>query len=54
MNLIIGAAMDTILPITFVTFPIIRIILISSAIEFYLGYFLPFWLKSVFLKENKT
>jgi hypothetical protein len=54
ISLLIGAAMDTILPITFITFPIIRLILITSAIEFYFGYFLPFWLKSVLLKNDNS
>jgi len=54
ISLLIGAAMDTILPITFITFPIIRLILIASAIEFYFGYFLPFWLKTVFLKKDNS
>ena len=52
ISVLIGAAMDTILPITFITFPIIRLILIGSAIEFYFGYFLPDWLKKVLLKEK--
>jgi hypothetical protein len=40
---------DPLLPIMVV---IVRIILISSAIEFYGGFILPKWLKDLFLKQT--
>ena len=40
-----GAIADATLPLNFVTLPIIRIILITSAIEFYIGFVLPDWVK---------
>lgn len=33
---------------------ILRIILIFAAIEYYLGFFLPDWMKNVLIKNNKT
>ncbi len=45
-----GAIADATFPLNFVTLPIIRIILISSAIEFYLGFILPDKIKNIFLK----
>ena len=40
-----GAIADAIIPLTVITLPIIRIILITSAIEFYIGFVLPDWIK---------
>lgn len=37
----IGALLDAALPLTAITLIIVRLILISSSIEFYLGFFLP-------------
>ena len=37
----IGAILDAALPLTEITLIIVRLILISSSIEFYLGFFLP-------------
>ena len=48
----IGAIFDATIPLNFVTLPIIRIILISSAIEFYFGFVLPDWIKTRFLKQT--
>jgi len=44
-----GAIADATLPLTIITLPIIRIILISSAIEFYIGFILPDFIKKRFL-----
>jgi hypothetical protein len=52
ISFLIGAFFDAALPITFVTIPIIRLILISSAFEFYCGYILPDFVKNLFLKEE--
>ena len=40
-----GAIADATIPLTVITLPIIRIILITSAIEFYIGFVLPDWIK---------
>jgi hypothetical protein len=37
----LGAVLDAALPLTAFSLVIIRIVLISSAIEFYFGFFLP-------------
>ena len=48
-----GAGLDTSVPLTFLTLPIIRGLEISSAIAFYMGFILPKWTKRLFLrKEN--
>ncbi len=47
----IGAMMDAALPLNIVTLTIARIILISSAIEFYIGFILPRFIKELFIKE---
>jgi len=50
---LIGAALDALLPITFIALPIVRILLITSAIIFYFDFFLPSWMKRVFMKEKE-
>jgi len=40
-----GAIADATIPLTVITLPIIRIILITSAIEFYIGFILPNWVR---------
>ena len=47
----IGAIMDAALPLNIVTLTIARIILISSAFEFYIGFILPRFIKELFIKE---
>jgi hypothetical protein len=46
----IGGFLDASMPTTEITLIIFRLILISSAIEFYLAFTLPSWVKSAFLK----
>jgi len=46
----IGAFLDASMPTTEITLIIFRLILISSAIEFYLAFTLPNWIKKIFLK----
>jgi len=48
----IGAILDGVLPLNFITLTFTRILLISSAIEFYCGFLLPNWIKKVFLKQK--
>ncbi|MFW9898682.1 MAG: hypothetical protein ACFFDO_05420 [Candidatus Thorarchaeota archaeon] len=48
----IGAVADGFMTLTFVTLPIIRIILISSIIMFYNGWILPESVKKLFLKQK--
>jgi hypothetical protein len=48
----IGGFLDALIPSTALTLIIFRLILISSAIEFYGGFILPNWLKKIFLKEK--
>jgi len=47
----IGSIMDAFLPLNIVTLTIARFILASSAIEFYIAFVLPKFVKKVFLKE---
>ena len=47
----IGAIMDAALPLNILTLTIARVILISSALEFYIGFILPRFIKELFLKE---
>ena len=47
----IGAVMDAALPLNIVTLTIARVILISSALEFYIGFILPRFIKELFIKE---
>jgi hypothetical protein len=49
---VIAAFADAVLPLTIITLPIIRILLITSTILFYFGFFLPNFIKNLFLKEN--
>jgi hypothetical protein len=48
----IGAALDTSVPLTLATLPIVRSFEISSAIIFYMGFILPKWTKNLFLKNE--
>lgn len=47
----IGAIMDAALPLNIITLTIARIILITSALEFYIGFILPKFVKELFIKE---
>ena len=47
----LGAILDAALPLTFITLTIARIILISSAVEFYLGFILPDFIKKRLVKS---
>lgn len=47
----VGAIFDAALPLNFITLTIARLILISSAIEFYLGFILPDFVKKRLIKE---
>jgi len=47
----IGAIMDAALELNIITLTIARVILISSAIEFYIGFILPHFIKDLFIKE---
>lgn len=48
----VGSICDASVPLDFITLPLIRILLISSAIEFYFGFIMPDWIKKIFLKEE--
>ena len=48
----IGSVLDSMVPSTALTLIIFRLILISSAIEFYGGFILPKWIKKFFLKQS--
>ena len=48
----VGAALDTIFTGDIVILLITRMILISSAIEFYGGFILPDWMKKLFLRQE--
>ncbi|TFG08489.1 MAG: hypothetical protein EU539_02055 [Promethearchaeota archaeon] len=47
----IGAVMDAALPLNTITLTIARLILISSAVEFYFGFILPDFIKKYFIKQ---
>ena len=47
----LGALLDSTLPSTDITIVIFRLILISSSIEFYIGYLLPNWIKKRITRE---
>jgi hypothetical protein len=47
----IGAITDAVAPLNFITLPLIRILLITSAIEFYIGWMLPEMIKNRFIKQ---
>jgi hypothetical protein len=51
VSFLVGIFLEVLIPITPLTVVIIRLILVSSSIEFYFGYILPSWVKKVFLKE---
>jgi hypothetical protein len=51
LSWVIGAIMDAALPLNAISLTIARLILISSAIEFYIGFILPDPIKKFFLKE---
>lgn len=46
----IGAITDAVAPLNLITLPLIRILLITSAIEFYIGWMLPEMIKDRFIK----
>ncbi|TFG08375.1 MAG: hypothetical protein EU539_02405 [Promethearchaeota archaeon] len=53
LSFVIGAALDTgLVSLTPLLLIITRLILISSAFEFYFGFFLPEWLKRLLIKED--
>lgn len=47
----IGAILDSLIPLTWITLPIIRSVEILSAIAFYYGFTLPKWIKKILLKN---
>ena len=51
-SFVAGAFLDSIIPITPIGVVLTRLILISSAIEFYFGFFLPEPIKKLFLNQN--
>ncbi|TFG04058.1 MAG: hypothetical protein EU539_11650 [Promethearchaeota archaeon] len=54
ISFVAGAFLDSIIPISPVVVVFTRLILISSAIEFYLGFFLPEPLKKILVKEKTS
>ena len=52
LSFVAGAALDSIIPISPVAVVFTRLLLISSAIEFYFGFFLPKLIKKIFLKQE--
>ena len=49
---VIGASMDTMVPLNFITLSIYRSLEILSALAFYCGFILPKWVKKIFLKQE--
>ncbi|MFX1259040.1 MAG: hypothetical protein ACFFAN_14370 [Promethearchaeota archaeon] len=52
ISFVVGAALDTAIPLNPYTLPITRIIIITSALELYGGFILPEWMKKLFLKDE--
>jgi hypothetical protein len=52
LSFVAGAFLDSIIPITPLAVVFTRLVLISSAIEFYFGFFLPEPIKKLFLNQN--
>jgi hypothetical protein len=50
----VGVFLETILPVTALTAVIVRLIVIISAFEFYLGFILPEKIKRIFIKEKSV
>ncbi len=50
----IGAILDAMMPTTALTLVIFRLLLISSAIEFYSAFIMPKWIKKFLLKDTET
>ncbi|TFG16048.1 MAG: hypothetical protein EU535_00375 [Promethearchaeota archaeon] len=48
----VGAGLDTSIPLTLLTLPIVRGFEIGSAIAFYMGFISPKWTKKLFIKEE--
>jgi len=48
----IGAILDAALPLNIITLTIARLILISSALEFYCGFLLPNFIKNILIKQK--
>ena len=53
ITIIVGAMMDVIIPQTLITVVIVRLILASSSILFYIGFILPEWTKKLLLIKKK-
>jgi len=51
LSFVIGAFMDSMLVLNFITLPIARLLLISCSIEFYCGWIFPKVIKNVFIKK---
>ncbi|MFW6272866.1 MAG: hypothetical protein ACOC44_14315 [Promethearchaeia archaeon] len=47
----IGAVFDSAIPLNFITLPITRLLLVSSALLFYIGFILPPGIKKLFISE---
>ncbi|MFX1452667.1 MAG: hypothetical protein ACFFCM_17650, partial [Promethearchaeota archaeon] len=52
ISFLAGALFEVIFPLSYFSIIITRIILLSSSIEFYMGYLLPQWTSRIFLKEK--
>jgi hypothetical protein len=50
----IGAGLDTSIPLTLITLPIVRGFEIGSAFAFYMGFISPQWTKKLFMKEEEA
>jgi len=53
LSFVAGGVLDSIFPITPIAVVFTRLLLISSAIEFYFGFFLPEPIKKIFLKQKE-
>ncbi|HEY0088617.1 MAG TPA: hypothetical protein VGB37_07225 [Candidatus Lokiarchaeia archaeon] len=49
---VIGGIADAVITLTLITLPIIRILLISCAITYYIGWIMPKFIKKIFLKQE--
>ncbi len=53
ISFIMGAFFEVIFPLSYISIIITRIVLLSSSVEFYMGFILPNWSKKIFLRKKQ-
>jgi len=54
VSYVVGAILDSAIPLNLITLPITRMIMVISSITFYGGFILPNWIKKFVLKDEKS